>query len=306
MILKELDPFSSDDKFEKAGRNAEESIAFYLKRFFEDDPNIIVLNGIRLEADGDAAQIDHLVIHQYGLILVESKSVSGRIQLLDDGQWLRWYNNQSQGMKSPITQARMQAAFLKKQLSKVVKQKGIFDNVPFDILVALSDQGHFLPPKSSPRPNEVCKADQVPDKIDEISKQYHEKQDSFVFSSKNLEILANYLIQTHKPLKAIKPQDNTEVIVSLDEQEDIAPNKLTTAKLAEIKGVKTGSLTQQLIDAGYLELKDKLTYLTDAGKKAGGEFRKSFKGAGIYFLWPSDIALPEIKAPEKKKWWTKK
>lgn len=291
MILKELDPFSSDDKFEKAGRNAEESIAFYLKRFFEDEENILILNGIRWETTDDAAQIDHLVIHEYGLILVECKSVSGRIQLLDDGQWVRWYNNKSQGMKSPITQVRMQADFFKKQLSKAVKQKGVFENVPFDIIVALSDQGQFLPPKNSSRPNEVCKADQVAGKINELINQYKSKQSAPIFSSNNLKTLANFLISAHKPLKSKNDEPTTESVeINLDSDESPSQPKLTTAKLANQLGLKTNDLQDKLLSLGYLELRERFTYLTEEGKRVGGEFRKSPK-FGYYFLWPADLNI---------------
>lgn len=102
MIVKELDPFQSEDKLAKSGRAAEEQMAFYLKRFFATDSDVLVLNGVRLEEDGDAAQIDHLLIHSYGLTIVESKSVHGKIQIKDDGQWIRWFGaNQSKGIASP-------------------------------------------------------------------------------------------------------------------------------------------------------------------------------------------------------------
>ena len=70
VIYKELDPFSSEDKFARSGRAAEEQMAFYLKCFFAHDPEIVVLNGIRLEHNGDAAQVDHLLIHSHGLSIV--------------------------------------------------------------------------------------------------------------------------------------------------------------------------------------------------------------------------------------------
>jgi len=67
VIVKELDPFQSEDQLAKSGRAAEEQMALYLKRFFATDSDVLVLNGVRLEEDGDAAQIDHLLIHSYGL-----------------------------------------------------------------------------------------------------------------------------------------------------------------------------------------------------------------------------------------------
>ena len=71
MIAKEFDPFTDTDKRQLAGRKAEGQIAFYLKRAFEH---------------GDAAQIDHLVFHRWGMILVESKSVTGTVRVNEHGE----------------------------------------------------------------------------------------------------------------------------------------------------------------------------------------------------------------------------
>ncbi|MCB9867417.1 MAG: NERD domain-containing protein [Phycisphaerales bacterium] len=35
---------------------------------------------------GHAAQIDHLIIHRYGMAIVESKSISGRVQTTPHGE----------------------------------------------------------------------------------------------------------------------------------------------------------------------------------------------------------------------------
>jgi hypothetical protein len=135
MIVKELDPFASEDKFARAGRVAEERMAFYLRRYFGERPDVHVLNGVRLEADGDAAQVDHLVIHPQGMVIVESKSVHGKVQIKDDGQWIRWYgDNKSKGIASPITQAKLQAGFFRSYLNKAANPKGFFDSMPMDIM----------------------------------------------------------------------------------------------------------------------------------------------------------------------------
>ena len=67
-------------------------------------------------------------------------------------------------------------------------------------------------------------------------------------------------------------------------------SKLTTSKLAKALGVKTAELNERLIACGLLELRDGKTYITAAGKAAGGEFRMSPK-FGPYFLWPADLAV---------------
>jgi hypothetical protein len=65
--------------------------------------------------------------------------------------------------------------------------------------------------------------------------------------------------------------------------------KLTSAKLAAKLGIKTKDLMDRLVVGGYLELRDTMHYLTDAGKTAGGEFRKG--PGGFYFLWPMDFSI---------------
>ena len=201
VIYKELDPFSSEDKFARSGRAAEEQMAFYLKRFFAHDPEIVVLNGIRLEHNGDAAQVDHLLIHSHGLSIVESKSVVGKIQIKDDGQWLRWFGaNQSRGMASPITQARLQERFFRDVLGKASKRPDLFSTIPFDLYVAISDSGIILWPKSG-QVEGVCKADQVPDRILAANTaRVNSGQLQGLALPDRLKI-AEFLVKTNKPLR---------------------------------------------------------------------------------------------------------
>lgn len=210
MIYKELDPFSSEDKFARSGRAAEEQMAFYLKRFFGNDPDILVLNGIRLEFGGDAAQVDHLLIHSHGLSIVESKSVHGKIQIKDDGQWLRWYGtNQSRGMASPITQARLQERFFRDVLGRASKNPDLFRSIPIDLYVAISDSGVILWPKSGPIES-VCKADQVADKLLAAHAAHSAEDGALELSRTNREKIAAFLVKANKPLRRADETDSTE------------------------------------------------------------------------------------------------
>lgn len=201
MILKELDPFSGHGVREVAGRKAEEQMAFYLKRFFGASSDVDILNYLRIDLAGEVAQMDHLVLHPYGLLVVESKSVSDGVQISDDGQWLRWFNKKPSGMPSPITQAKMQAALLKELLEKTVKQKGFFDDVRLDVLVAISDGGTIRWPASGALP-EVCKADQVPERINQRIEQFRRvRQMPDVLTAKYRRTISDFLLKVHKPLE---------------------------------------------------------------------------------------------------------
>lgn len=204
MIFKDLDPFTGSDKFAIAGRRAEEQMVHYLKRFFGASQDVDVLNYLRIDLAGEVAQMDHLVLHPYGLTIVESKSVAGSVQIKDDGQWIRWFNKQPQGMRSPVTQAQMQAMLLRELLSRTVKQKGFFDTVSIDVLVAISDTGTIQWPGSGPLP-EVCKADQVPDRIDAKMRE-RQSDGPPVLSADHRRAIGQFLMSIHKPLQEQRPQ----------------------------------------------------------------------------------------------------
>ncbi|WP_286758483.1 NERD domain-containing protein [Ralstonia sp. RL] len=215
MIIKELDPFDSEDKFAKAGRAAEEQMAFYLKRFFANDPDFLVLNSIRLESDGDAAQVDHLIIHSHGLAIVESKSVHGKIQIKDDGQWIRWFNgNQSKGMASPITQARLQQRFFRDVLGKASNNQDLFNKINFDIFIAISDSGVILWPQSGVVEG-VCKADQIADRVIQRRDELSKASPTALLSQGNREKIATFLKAKHSPL--------VKQVPILDAEDDIQP-----------------------------------------------------------------------------------
>jgi len=80
----------------------------------------------------------------------------------------------------------------------------------------------------------------------------------------------------------VEPENKPET----DEKSD----KLTSSKLAQKFGIKTIELTEKLVSAGLLEVKDGKHYLTAKGKEIGGEFRMGSK-FGPYFLWPENLRL---------------
>ena len=207
VIHKELDPFQSEDRFAQSGRAAEEKMAFYLKRHFGNNPDMLVLNGVRLASEDDAAQVDHLVIHSHGLTIVESKSVHGKVQIKDDGQWIRWFNgNQSKGMASPQHQARLQSDFFREILGKASKNNALIQHLPIDILVAISDEGVLLWPSSGPVDG-VCKADQVADRIRQSQQEKEKASATPILNAANRQKIADFLVAAHRPL--LKPVATT-------------------------------------------------------------------------------------------------
>ena len=186
----------------RAGVEAERQMAHYLHRRFHDDPETHVLHGLRLEdreqpeQDGSpgVCQIDHLVVHRWGMFIVESKSVSEEVRVRPDDtggdEWSRVYQGREAGMSSPIQQARRQSEFLRTFLERhreevfgrpsiglrtiarllTGKDHGGFLDAPIQLMIAISDRGRIgrlggWKEPQEPFPVFVTKADLVPDKI---------------------------------------------------------------------------------------------------------------------------------------------
>ena len=164
MVLKELDPFYGRTQEEIAGRIAQDRMAYHLRRFFGKSDEIDVLNYLRVGTGTGVAHVDHLVLHPYGLVVIERENLTDRVQIRDDGQWLRWRDDAWSEMRSPITRAYLRALSLKAFLDKNVKQKGFFEGVTLDILVAVPDTHAIQWPTMGPLA-EVCNADKVHERV---------------------------------------------------------------------------------------------------------------------------------------------
>ena len=217
MIIKENNNPIPTKKFEKAGYDAERKVAYYLKMAFGDNPNLLILNDLRVEfEDGITAQMDHLLIHQHGIIIIESKSVAGKLQVQDDGQWVRWYpqgagKDRSIGMPNPIKQARLQGQTLKRALLTSASNENTrraLEVFPTDVLVTFSTSngGIFLAKDKQLYP-EVCPADAVDDYVNKIVAESakNAKAQDFSLSEINRTKLAEHLVKIHKPYQVSTP-----------------------------------------------------------------------------------------------------
>lgn len=213
MIIKENNNTPPLDKLGKAGYDAEQKVSYYLKMAFGSNKQILILNDLRVEfEDGITSQMDHLVIHQYGLIIIESKSVAGKLQVQDDGQWVRWYaqssgKDRSIGMPNPIKQAKLQGQTLKRVLLNSANEstRNALEELPIDVLVSFSTSngGIFLAKNKEHYP-EVCPADAVDDYVNAVilNRANNAKTNDFSLNETNRAKLAEHLVKIHRPYQA--------------------------------------------------------------------------------------------------------
>ena len=219
MIVKSYERSTTGlNRFERAGAKAEEQMAHYLNRSFREDSKVQVLHGLRIE-DSDqpeqngspgVCQIDHLLVHRWGMFIVESKSVTEEIRVRPDGsggdEWTRLYHGEEKGMGSPIQQAERQSEFLRRLFQRhhedlMGKLQGVtgtirkavtgsdqrtFKNMPIQLVVAISDKGIIRRAQGWKEPQRpfrviVSKADLVPGKIEQELKRH--RKGSSLFSA---------------------------------------------------------------------------------------------------------------------------
>ncbi|MGM1052954.1 MAG: nuclease-related domain-containing protein [Pseudomonadota bacterium] len=117
MILKDKEAYSGTDERGYYGHKQEQDVAFHLRREFGDSEQVRIIHDLVIEYGEERAQIDHLVIHPYGFIIIESKSIVGEVQVNAEGEWSRSYKGNWTGMPSPIRQAELQKDLLHALLS---------------------------------------------------------------------------------------------------------------------------------------------------------------------------------------------
>lgn len=224
-IVKEREVREAADKFTAAGQAAERQMAFYLRRAFADRDDVLVFNDLRLVEGDDACQIDHLVLHSGGFILIESKSVTSKVKVNRRGEWSRLWDGHWKGMASPVVQGRMQADFLRKVLQQNrehlrnkmfrIKQK-TFTVVDMAVLVAISDTG-IIQREAADLAPEAVKADQVVEVVQALIVEQcaacslrtlvfgREDEIRAPLDPDELERIRAFLLDRHRPLAAAPP-----------------------------------------------------------------------------------------------------
>ncbi len=189
----------------KIGDMVENNVAFYLRREFSEDKDILVFNDLKITKDGENAQIDHLVIHKTGFVIIESKSIKGRITVNSNLEWSRTIGNSWSGMPSPIRQAELQSKLLKallndnakKILPKSLGVQQYFGGRRWDIICACSSDAIIerenIPKKVS---DKIIKAEFIAEKIKALIKRDQKLLSTQPkFNSTDMESITQFLLE---------------------------------------------------------------------------------------------------------------
>ncbi len=247
MIVKTRDGKSANNKRQKSGEKVEKDVSFYLSREFADREDIFVFNDLRVEHNEQFAQIDHLILYKKGFILIESKSIKGKVRVNKQLEWQRTFNGHWQGMASPIAQAHLQKKLLKQLLNEnadimlnklaLIGIQAYFGGRCWDLVCASSNET-LIERDSMPKSisNQIVKAEQIANKVSSlISSSSTMFNTNPNFSPEEMMKVRNFLLGQHKPLGSAQNQTSPScpeesLSQNLETKSDLQPQKISSNK----------------------------------------------------------------------------
>ena len=134
-----------------SGKKGEDSSAYYLDFDFKQTKNWMVVHDLRIEHDGDVAQIDHLIIgRMMDVYVLESKNFNYGVSISDEGDFSYFYNNRPFSIPSPIEQNERHIKLLDRFLTGndfLPKRLGITLRPKYRNIILISPHSRLTKPK---------------------------------------------------------------------------------------------------------------------------------------------------------------
>jgi len=196
-------------KYLYSGKKGEETSAYYLNFEFKNSKNWMLIHDLRIEHDGDVAQIDHLLIgRMMDIYVIESKNFTYGVTISDEGDFKYFYNNRPNSIPSPISQNERHIKVLERffaDTNLLPKRLGITLKPKYRNIVLISPKSLLTKPKKG---FYDCSSVMKADKFAERFKNDLDGDDllsdmvSFakVTSQENLQRFSEKLVLHHKPI----------------------------------------------------------------------------------------------------------
>lgn len=205
MIFK---PFDTDkiktarSEKERRGFENEKQTAYLIDFELRDSKNYAVLHDLRFEYNGRSAQIDHLIIGQNFIFVVESKFFGGNLEIGKDN-WVVDYGSKKYSIPSPVKQNERHI----KVLQEIIDQEDIFQKnmiIPSIVNIVLISNKTII---KGDRPKEVVYADSFRDKMKSSIVSWILRNPLALFSIKSNFPLQDFpkicgkMLRFHKPIE---------------------------------------------------------------------------------------------------------
>lgn len=149
----------------RRGIEGERDAAFYIDSYLKASKNNAVIHDLRLEFEGEVAQIDHLFFNRrLDFFLVETKCFNGNLAINEHGEFSVTYTNgRTYGIASPVEQSKRHERILAKLLERLEITGRLGVKPTFHHLVLLHPKAIITrPAKGIFDTSRVMKADALP------------------------------------------------------------------------------------------------------------------------------------------------
>jgi hypothetical protein len=241
----------------RSGLKGEAESAYLIDFHFGDaKPNWAVIHDLRIEVDGQVAQIDHLMINRVlECYVLETKRFHAGVKINDEGEFERWnsYRNRYEGLPSPLLQNERHIELLKRAAAKLDLPTRLGVRLPlrFESLILVSPSARIIRPKHFDA-GRVIKADQLRDRVwKDIDNESLLRSMSNIASFVSVETVmqvGRQLASLHRPLRT--PVTPAEGAVRVDspswKRTTVTPAPSTPMNLSPTCKKCSGSLGQIL------------------------------------------------------------
>jgi hypothetical protein len=196
----------------RSGEKAERDAAYDIELYFGRSDNWVTIHDLRIEIDGLAAQIDHLIINRLAEVWVcESKAFAEGVSVNEHGEWSRWWNGRQTGMPSPIEQNHRHIHLLERVfddgLIRAPKRLGFVPMKPrLRSLVLVSNNARIGRPRRHMNGiDEIIKAEQLKTRLFDEFDKTPEWKVATIIGKEGLAAFARELVGLHRPIASDWP-----------------------------------------------------------------------------------------------------
>lgn len=232
----------------RRGMEGERDAAFYIDSHLKDSTSNAIIHDLRLEMDGDIAQIDHLFFNRLlHFVLIETKCFNGNLNINDHGEFtVNYANGKSFGIPSPLEQSKRHERVLAKVLDRLDITGRMGVKPTFHHLVLLHPKAIIeRPSKTAFDSSHVIKADALPTWHKSWADKILGVTDTFtgllmIRSSDTIKEWAEKLVRQHRPTNPLSlpdfmaPKPVAVLAREPSSHEAIAPSVATSAVPSEI------------------------------------------------------------------------
>lgn len=199
----------------RMGTQGEKDAAHYLDSYFRDSKNTAVIHDLRIEVDGQVAQIDHLIISRFlDFYLLETKNFNGNLAITEQGEFsVQYSGGRVRGIPSPIEQSKRHELVLRKLLEKLEVKGRLGLNPSFHHVVLVDPKATITRPNPKKfDSSHVIKADSFMTWREQFIDKSTTAANMFgtllkIKNSDSLETIARAVAKAHRPMNLLELPD---------------------------------------------------------------------------------------------------